>query len=112
MGPQQVRGPFEEIAPYGLHAVSEEQKIDVSVIFKKRIPLGPWTFSRTFVNRVEGKALKYQVTLKGLVYFCTVERKGFHHNGRLFPLLFDRCTVTIEAPTPIPDTSDGHGKAG
>lgn len=103
---------FEEIAPYGLHAISEEQKVDVSVIFKKRIPLGPWTFSRTFVNRVEGRPVKYQVTLKGLVYFCTVERKGFHHNGRLFPLLFDHCTVTIEAPIPIPDTSEGCGKAG
>ena len=96
---------FEEIAPYGLRAVSGEEKLDVSVIFKKRIPLGPWTFSQTFVNRVEGKPMKYRVTLKGWVYFCTVERKGFHHNGRLFPLLFDRCAVTIEAPTPIPEAT-------
>ncbi len=94
---------FEEIAPYGLHAIAHEQKVDVSVVFRKRIPLGPWKLSRIFVNRVGGKPVKYRVTLKGLVYFCSVERKGFHHNGRLFPLLFDKCTVTIEAPTSIPE---------
>lgn len=98
---------FEEIAPFGLHAVNEEQKIDVSVIFRKRLPLGPLSFTRTFINRVEGKPVKYRVTLKGLAYFCSVERKGFHHNGRLIPLLFDRCKVTIEAPVPIPEPVNG-----
>jgi hypothetical protein len=100
-GINKIPAVFEEIAPYGLQALSAENKLDVAVIFKKRIPLGRWSYPFTFINRAQGQPIKYQVTLKGKVSLCSVERKGFHHNGRLFPLLFEDCWITIDAPVEI-----------
>jgi hypothetical protein len=32
---------------------------------------------------------------------CRTERKKIFHEGRLIPLLFDRCWITMEAPEEV-----------
>lgn len=98
---------IEQVGKYGLKAVSPENKVDVSVVFHRRIPLGWWKITFPFLNRCHGAPIRFAVSLQGFVYFCSVDRRGFHHNGRLIPLLFPNCRILIHPPTPIPEAQPG-----
>lgn len=98
---------FEQAGPFGLKASSPENRLDVSVTFHKRLPLGWWKITFPFLNRCQGAPIRFAVTLKGFAFLCTVSRKGFHHNGRLIPLLFPNCRILIHPPESIPEPPPG-----
>jgi hypothetical protein len=104
-GIDKVPGEFERTGDYGLHVVSDGGRLDVSVSFRKWISLGYWEAPFHFINRVPRGVLKYRVVYNGELFYCKAEKHRIHPRGRVLPLLFDRCWVTIEAPVLIEDKS-------
>lgn len=100
-GIEKVPGEFKETGDYGMSVVSEGGRLNISVEFRKRFSLGYWNKAFTFINRRHGQVIQYQVRYHGQLYFCKAVTNHIHHNGRVFPLLFDNCTITIEAPSVV-----------
>ncbi|NUN97285.1 MAG: hypothetical protein HUU16_14050 [Candidatus Omnitrophica bacterium] len=93
-----VEGSFEEFGEYGLRVSGDQGRLKVSVEFKKLFSLGYWETPFCFLNRVGEAVYRYNVTYHGELFFCRAPRQGLNPNGWVFPLLFDRCWITLHAP--------------
>lgn len=102
-GIHKVEGTFEEFGEYGLRVSGDQGHLNVSVEFKKLFSLGYWETPFHFLNRVGDRFFQYRVTYHGELFFCRAPRKGLTPNGWVFPLLFDRCRITIDPPALLDD---------
>lgn len=104
-GVDKTSGEFEEFGEYGFHICAEDGRLQVSLQFKKLISLGYWKTPFSFFTRRGTTILAFKIHYHGELFLCRTERKKLFHEGRLIPLLFDRCLITMEAPHEVGEVS-------
>jgi hypothetical protein len=100
-GVDKIPGAFEDFGDYGQHVRADDGRLQVSLQFKKLFSLGYWNTPFSFFTRKGTKVLRFQIAYHGELFLCRSERKKIFHEGRLIPLLFDRCWITMEAPEEV-----------
>lgn len=100
-GLQKSIAEFTRTGEYGLAVKMTGRVYAVTVEFKKWISLGFWKVPFSFLVRQGHQVLQFTVTYHGEAFYCRAKTQGLTAKGWRFPILFDRCWITIEAPVVV-----------
>lgn len=95
-GVTKTEGRFEEGEGRSLRVLAEGGRVRPTVIFEKRFSLGYWEKPFQFLSLLQGRPIRYRITYHGELFYCRVKKERIWTAGKVIPLLFDSCWITLE----------------
>ena len=97
-GVEKVSGKFEEGEGYALRVNTAGGRVRPTIIFERRLSLGFWEKDFSFLSFLNKRPIHFRITYYGEVFYCGVRKKRIWNEGRVIPLLFDNCWITMHPP--------------
>jgi len=95
-GVEKVEGKFVEGEGRALRVNTAGGRVRPTVIFEKRISLGYWERRFSFLSFLKERPIQFHITYEGELFYCRVKKERIWNQGRVIPLLFDNCWITME----------------
>lgn len=97
-GIEKVEGSFEEGEGYALRINTAGGRVRPTVIFEKRFSMGYWERDFSFLSFLKDRPIRFRITYYGELFYCRIRKDRLWNEGRVIPLLFDDCWITMHPP--------------
>ncbi len=97
-GVEKVEGSFEEGEGHSLRIQTAGGRVRPTILFEKRTSFGYWEKKFSFLSFLNDRPVRFHITYHGELFTCRVKKDRIWNEGRVIPLLFDNCWITMEPP--------------